>query len=102
VIASSGFPKRRGDGSRVFLVAASRERPLAARTRDRLQNGDVEMKRVTRHVVYASERDGDYSTWRAHWTTQGYDLMALNIHEPDPEDGRSGPAFELQGPLMTS
>jgi hypothetical protein len=52
-----------------------------------------------RHVVYVAERDGDCAAWRAGWNAQGYDLMPLNINEPDPQDGRVGPAYELQGPL---
>lgn len=63
------------------------------------QNDGVEMKRIMRHVVYVAERDGDYAAWRAGWSSQGYDLMPLNIDEPDPQDGRVGRAFELQGPL---
>jgi len=66
------------------------------------QNDGVEMKRVMRHVVYVAERDGDYAAWRAGWKSQGYDLMPLNINEPDPQDGRVGPAFELQGSLTSA
>ena len=43
-----------------------------------------------RHVVYVAERDGEYAAWRAGWKSQGYDLMPLNINEPDPQDGRVG------------
>lgn len=63
------------------------------------QDDGVEMKRVMRHVVYVAERDGDYAAWWESWNSQGYNLMRLNINEPDPQDGRVGQAFELQGPL---
>lgn len=98
---STGAPSGKRVGYRPvpeLKVADLESAPAAALSQD----DSVEMKRVMRHVVYVAERDGDFTVWVTGWKSQGYDLMPLNIDEPDSKDGRIGRAFELQGPLTAS